>query len=119
MMILTTSLVSTVSLANENMPSGNLMPTVVQTQTATKNASARVPVKRVPKFKLLRTNPYRKTSIAEGIDTDIDDDNIAPGYRRRDLNKLEPTDELSDYVTVRLAVARAKAMAAYRAKWQT
>jgi hypothetical protein len=50
----------------------------------------------------------------------IDDEDLIPGYRRRDLDKLtniRPDDDLSDYVLVRLAVARAKAMAAYKEKW--
>jgi len=52
----------------------------------------------------------------------IDDEDIATGYRRRDLDKsktFKPADDLSDYVLVRLAVARAKAMEVYRTKWQT
>jgi hypothetical protein len=52
----------------------------------------------------------------------IDDEDIATGYRRRDLDKsktFKPANDLSDYVLVRLAVARAKAMEVYRTKWQT
>ena len=52
----------------------------------------------------------------------IDDEDIVTGYRRRDLDRsktIEPVDDLSDYVLVRLAVARAKAMEVYRTKWQT
>jgi hypothetical protein len=52
----------------------------------------------------------------------IDDEDIATLYRRRDLDKsktLKPSEDLSDYVLVRLAVARAKAMEVYRTKWQT
>jgi len=47
----------------------------------------------------------------------IDDEDLITTYRRRDLDKsdkLQPDADLSDYVLVRLAVARAKAMAAYR-----
>jgi hypothetical protein len=47
----------------------------------------------------------------------IDDEDLITGYRRRDLDKsdkTQPDADLSDYVLVRLAVARAKAMAAYR-----
>ena len=79
---------------------------------------------RIPKPKLLRSNPLRKSLILGGSDPAdvIDDEDIATGYRRRDLDKsktIEPADDLSDYVLVRLAVARAKAMEAYRTKWQT
>ena len=47
----------------------------------------------------------------------IDDEDLITTYRRRDLDKsdkLQPDADLSDYVLVRLAVARAKAMATYR-----
>jgi len=47
----------------------------------------------------------------------IDDEDLITSYRRRDLDKsktIQPEDDLSDYVLVRLAVARARAMAAYR-----
>ena len=74
---------------------------------------------RIPKQKLLRSNPLRKSLILGGEDPAnvIDDEDLITGYRRRDLDKsttLKPVDDLSDYVLVRLAVARAKAMAAYR-----
>lgn len=73
---------------------------------------------RIPKQKLLRSNPLRKSLILGGSNpvTIIDDEDLITGYRRRDLDKsdkIQP-DDVSDYVLVRLAVARAKAMAAYR-----
>jgi hypothetical protein len=74
---------------------------------------------RIPKPKLLRSNPLRKSLIIGGSDPAdvIDDEDLITGYRRRDLDKsktIQPEDDLSDYVLVRLAVARAKAMEAYR-----
>jgi len=74
---------------------------------------------RIPKPKLLRSNPLRKSLIIGGEDPAnvIDDEDLITGYRRRDLDKsktIQPEDDLSDYVLVRLAVARARAMAAYR-----
>ena len=76
------------------------------------------PLPRIPKQKLLRSNPLRKSLILGGSDpvNVIDDEDLITGYRRRDLDKsdkIQP-DDISDYVLVRLAVARAKAMAAYR-----
>ena len=73
---------------------------------------------RIPKPKLLRSNPLRKSLILGGSDpsSTIDDEDIITGYRRRDLDrsyKLEPIDDLSDYVRFRLALARALAMEAY------
>jgi hypothetical protein len=75
---------------------------------------------RVPRIKLLRSNPHRFTTI-RFQDTDPydapDDDYICSGSARRP--KVTPPadsadDELSEYVQVRLAVARARAMARYR-----
>lgn len=73
---------------------------------------------RVPMIKLLRSNPHRFTAIRLQ-DTDPydapDDDYICSSTARRPkvANPVD-SDELSDYVQVRLAVARARAMARYR-----
>lgn len=76
---------------------------------------------RVPKVKLLRSNPHRFTAIRfQGTDPydAPDDDYICSTIARRPKvaqpQADEPDDELSDYVTVRLAVARARAMSRYR-----
>jgi len=66
---------------------------------------------RIPKPKLLRSNPLRKSLIFGGSDPSntIDDEDIITGYRRRDLNKFktfDPEDEVSDYVKFRLFLAR-------------
>jgi hypothetical protein len=82
--------------------------------------SIRMHQPRVPKVKLLRSNPHRFTAIRlQGTDPydAPDDDYICSGSARRP--KLAPPadsvdDELSEYVQVRLAVARARAMARYR-----
>ena len=53
--------------------------------------------------------------ILSGEDPDnIDDENIAPLYRRPKLVHDIDSIEVSDYVTVRLAVIRAKALHKYR-----
>jgi len=75
---------------------------------------------RVPRIKLLRSNPHRFTAIRlQGTDPydAPDDDYICTNLNRRP--KVAPpadsvNDELSPYVQVRLAVARARAMARYR-----
>jgi hypothetical protein len=82
--------------------------------------SVRSHVPLVPRGKLLRSNPYRFTTIRlQGTNPydAPDDDYICSGTARRpkiarpdDLTD----DEISDYVTVRLAVARARAMQRYR-----
>jgi len=113
--ILILSLVSmTLTEAKENNLYGKPTPSAIQQKTVTRSVPASV---KVPRFKVLRTNPFRKSLIAEGVDTDIDDDNIAPGYRRRDLNKIEHEDGISDRVRWRLFLARQLAMLKYREKW--
>ena len=83
--------------------------------------SVRAHLPRVPRVKLLRSNPHRFTAIRlQGTDPydAPDDDYICGGSVRRPKVTPPPVDhsddELSDYVTVRLAVARARAMARYR-----
>ena len=66
---------------------------------------------RIPKPKLLRSNPLRKSLILGGNDPSntIDDEDIITSYRRRDLNKFktfDSEDEVSDYVKFRLFLAR-------------
>ena len=82
--------------------------------------SVRAHQPRVPRIKLLRSNPHRFTAIRlQGTDPydAPDDDYICSGSVRRP--KVAPPadsvdDELSEYVQVRLAVARARVMARYR-----
>jgi hypothetical protein len=76
---------------------------------------------RVPKAKLLRSNPHRFTAIRlQGTNPydAPDDEFICSSSARRPKVVAPPTDqpddELSAYVQVRLAVARARAMARYR-----
>jgi hypothetical protein len=75
---------------------------------------------RVPRIKLLRSNPHRLTAIRlQGTDPydAPDDDYICSGTARRPklVRPADPVDdEVSDYVAVRLAVARARAMQRYR-----
>ena len=75
---------------------------------------------RVPRVKLLRSNPHRFTTIRlQGTDPydAPDDDYICSGSARRPRIAPptdQPDDEVSDYVQVRLAVARARALARYR-----
>jgi len=74
---------------------------------------------RVPRVKLLRSNPHRFTAIRlQGTNPyDAPDDEFLCSSTSRRPKLAPPTesdDELSDYVQVRLAVARARAMARYR-----
>lgn len=75
---------------------------------------------RVPRIKLLRSNPHRFTAIRlQGTNPyDAPDDEFICASSARRPKVAPPTDqlddELSEYVQVRLAVARARAMARYR-----
>jgi len=67
----------------------------------------------IKKPKLLRSNPHRYTAINfAGVDPwdAVDDEDIMP--QRRYRFKLEPaeSDELSDYVQLRLLIARTRAL---------
>ena len=75
---------------------------------------------RIPRIKLLRSNPHRFTTIRlQGTNPydAPDDDFICSGTTRRP-KVVNPgnlvDDSVSDYVAVRLAVARARAMQKYR-----
>jgi len=75
---------------------------------------------RVPRVKLLRSNPHRFTTIrlqgTNPYDAPDDDFLCSSSARRPKVASLpDPVDDdVSDYVAVRLAVARARAMARYR-----
>lgn len=76
-------------------------------------ASEAKPSTAIKKPKLLRSNPHRYTAINfAGVDPwdAVDDEDIIP--QRRYRFKLEPneSDELSDYVQLRLLIARARAL---------
>ena len=86
---------------------------------AVKPDTAKTPLPRVPRVKLLRSNPHRFTAIRlQGTDPyDAPDDDFLCASSARKPKVIKPVDddeELSDYVTVRLAVARARAMQRYR-----
>ena len=60
------------------------------------------------------------------VTNDLSDNDEPPGtdeldlqspYRRPELKVPESDSDISDYVAVRLAVARARAMEIYRTKW--
>jgi len=72
------------------------------------------------RLKLLRSNPLRLSLIRidgrDPWDVSVDDDSIHSGYRRKDIEiitKLQEVDELSDYVKLRLFLARQMALMKY------
>jgi len=87
---------------------------------ASADHSVRAHLPRVPRVKLLRSNPHRFTTIRfQGTNPyDAPDDDFLCSSSSRRPKVTPPTnqsdDDVSDYVAVRLAVARARAMARYR-----
>jgi hypothetical protein len=67
------------------------------------------------------TRKSQQRSNPKGLDdSDYEvNDEVTFGRNRQStqFGKVVREDKLSDYVMIRLALARAKAMAAYRAKW--
>jgi hypothetical protein len=77
------------------------------------NLSETKPTVSIKKPKLLRSNPHRYTTITfAGVNPwdAVDDEDIIP--QRRYRFKLEPaeSDDVSDYIQLRLLVARTKAL---------
>ena len=108
---LLTAVILISSRASGNESIGKPTAIVAQHQTATPNAPAHVKHKRIVKSKIQRAIPF-------GMDDDNDDvvqnDDLATGYRRRDLTKIEHPDGISERVRWRLFLARQLALLKYR-----
>ena len=92
-------------------------PTVIATQPqiATRSVPAHVKSIRVPKFKILRSNPHRYSKIViDDVDYEVDDEGLISPYRRRDLVKIEHEDGISEKVRWRLFLARQLALLKYK-----
>jgi len=104
----------TISLANTISKANPIETTSITSHSAmlTKNVPGHVKIR---KFKLFRSNPHRLLSLLINPDSDtyIDDDGIILGRRRTIKVVDEKEKELSDYVKIRLMLARMKAMKAY------
>lgn len=98
--------------------------TVIVAQPKIAIQNARGPVKRIPKPKLFRSNPYRLSHFALIDDQDdifIGDDDLATSYRRRDLTKVlnkptpdDPEGIITDDVRWKLFLIRQLALLKYR-----
>ena len=84
----------------------------VQAKPATPSETK--PTVAIKKPKLLRSNPHRYTAINfAGVNPwdAVDDEDIIPSRRYRfKLEPIEADDELSDYVQLRLLIARTRAL---------
>ena len=98
-----------------NVPYGKPTVTVARPQTVIQSVPAHVKSPRVPKFKILRSNPHRYAKIIiDDVDYEVDDEGLITPYRRRDLVKIEHEDGISDKVRWRLFLARQLALLKYR-----
>jgi hypothetical protein len=105
------------SQANTPLKNGALYteinPYAIQHQIVTPNALAHVKHKRIVKSKVQRAQPF---GLDDGDDDVVQNDDLATGYRRRDLTKIEHPDGISEYVRWRLFLARQLALMKYREK---
>jgi hypothetical protein len=107
------SLASTIAVAKPNLQS-----TDVQRPTATQNVPGRVSVHKIPRFKLLRSNPHRFAhKLQDQNYNEIEDDAIISPYRRNDLHKIVSPDGMNDHVRWKLFLARQAALIIHTQKW--
>ena len=105
-----TLLTATVLISSLANGRENTTISVARHPTATLSVPAHAKHKRVVKSKVQRAIPF-------GLDDDDDDvvqnDDLATGYRRKDLYKIEHPDGISERVRWRLFLARQLAMLKY------
>ena len=121
---MTIILMSSQASTIENQTIPTLIGASARTVTKKDRVLVNIHTVKIPKPKLFRSNALRKYQILGGTDPSqaVDDEDyiFARNRNRIEVKKnFDENEELSDYVTVRLAVARAKAMEVYRNKWQT
>ena len=115
-LVVFTALITTIVMTSLASTRSNASASAVQPQTVTQKGPALVRA-RIPKPKLFRTNPHRKAHfllIDDNTDVFVQDEDLATGYRRRDLNKIDHEDGISEYVRWRLFLARQLALLKYR-----
>ena len=99
------------SLANGKENTTSPTAIVAQQRIATPNVQAHAKHKRILKNKAHRVQPY---GMDDNDDDFVQSEDVATGYRRRDLTKIEHPDGLSERVRWRLFLARQLALMKYR-----
>lgn len=111
--ILIATMMTMISQASTNLNGsvlyGKPTATVAQQRIATRNVPARV---KIQKPKLFVSKPFHH---ADDLDDDVDD--IITSYRRRDINKIEHEEGISEEIRWRLFLARQIALLKYKEKW--
>ena len=75
---------------------------------------------KVPKLrkpKLLRSNPHRKLSLVNGIDTEVDDEDLCVSRSYPRLKDEDGEDDIGDDVRWKLFLARQLALLMHQQKW--
>lgn len=117
-MIVTMMTVSQAStLQNGSVHYGSPTPIVTQAKTVIRSAPVLVKSPRIPKFKILRSNPHRFSKIIDDVEVEVDDEGLITSYRKRDLNKIQHEEGISDKVRWRLFLARQAALLVHRSKF--
>jgi len=109
-----TAMSLTISLANGKEITTNQTTHVIQHPIAIPNVQDHVKKKKVVKSRVVNLRVQRYISIDDNDDIFVQEDDLATGYRRRDLTKIEHPDGLSERVRWRLFLARQLAMLKYR-----
>ena len=114
--LLITMLTTATSLAaSGNTPYGKPTVTVAQRPTVTRSVPVRVSVLKIQKPKLFVGNPHKTVVFANDWDDDfLEVDDVITSYRRRDLNKIEHDEGISEDVRWRLFLARQLALLKHR-----
>jgi len=103
----------TTSLANTKSKDPIHSASVVQRQIVIRNAPVRVNPPKLQKPKIFVGNPHK--IVANDWDGDfLEVDDVITSYRRRDLNKIEHEDGISDDIRWRLFLARQLALLKYK-----
>lgn len=82
----------------------------------------KVQLPRIPKPKLLRSNPLRKSLILGGEDpyNTVDDEDLYIGYRRVEtprFRQIDDDEDLPEHITKKLEKIRVQALAKYKEIW--
>ena len=83
--------------------------TVIQHRTAIQNGLAHAKAPKILKPKLFSGKPHKVPFTADDEEF-LEVDDVISGYRRRDINKIEHEEELSEHVRWRLFLARQMAL---------
>ena len=94
-----------------NVDFGKSSVTATQPKIVIQNARAHVKPKKIINAKVVRFVPL---GANDDDDIFVQEEDLATGYRRRDLNKIEHDDGISEHVRWRLFLARQLALLKHR-----